>query len=307
MKKLYLLLTAVFILSCQTPQPITDTNKQSLTPIPQPQESSPPTISVSPSFNPPKIKAPEIPKETIPTTFKQKTPTGHKKHTFESMIIELRKTVAKNPQNKNAKLKLAALYILNENFAEAEKILAQINNPKDDFVVLLKAYVLEKLGVHQDAEQLLQSVLDRWLSKSGIKITNIVLCETIINTGNYKPHPTCELAPGEPARVHITVSGFKMQKLLKSWEMFLRYNWELFNSRGEKIVIKRWQNASERDKTDRIKFSEKKREFSQYFRLPMPRNLPMGKYKIRVTVEDIFTGKKSYGEVELQILEDFGN
>ena len=47
-----------------------------------------------------------------------------------------------------------------------------------------------------------------------------------------------------------------------------------------------WERARPSDKQDVVTFQGPVREFYQSFRLPLPSNLPLGDYRIKVTITD---------------------
>jgi hypothetical protein len=198
--------------------------------------------------------------------------------------------------------RLFMLYLLAERYIEAEKLLKGLE--ASDLIYLNSAYLYNILGEYRIAQERLKSVLQRWEGFEGISIQRLKLCEFVEGFGRYKEYPHGNrFKPGSTLLLYVEPRNFRLKREGEKWVLSLGYNWELIDKDGNRIEITSWENAPRRDKFDHIEFLCRVKEFFQTFRLPLPKNLPMGRYKLRCTVKDLNTGKSAHASLEIQITE----
>lgn len=112
------------------------------------------------------------------------------------------------------------------------------------------------------------------------------LCESVKGYREYNPHATGLLRPGGRAVVYMEPRGFRVTSEGSNFILRLRYDWKLYTEEGKEIPVRAWLECSPNDRFDQRTSPNPIREFHQQFRLPLPKSLQPGKYRIRITVEN---------------------
>lgn len=258
--------------------------------------------------NNPHIKDP--PFSDLPFTKKDTTDNKHVeviKNEHESDLssaLEFQKNVvAKNPTVIEKK-RLALLYLAEGKLLEAEKIMSIINDPNEKLLKFIWPMVLNELGEFKQAQEKLYLLADELPSSKVIKIERTELCRRIQGFRRYELYGEGgKIKPGGAALIYLEVKNFTSQKSGDANIMHLKYDWELFDDRDRKILVTAWDKADQKHKEDRIETRGITREFYQSFRLPLPKNLATGNYKIKISVEDASSGKSDSTFVPIYVTD----
>ena len=226
-----------------------------------------------------------------------------KDYTFDDIISLQKRIVADKPNSEAERKKLAMLYILSEHFIEAEEILSKLNS-KDELIDVNIAYLYNILGEHKTAENRLRKVLDGWEKAGSISVEKVELCESVSGYRQYKPYGRDNsIKPGSPILLYVEPKNFQLNKEGDKYIMHLKYNWELYNDRGQIMKVSIWDSVDPRVREETVEFRDITKEFHQTFRLPLPKNLSMGKYAVKVTVEDVNSGKSASNSIDINITD----
>jgi hypothetical protein len=222
---------------------------------------------------------------------------------FEHLLKFQQEIVNERPGNTEELKRLGILYLLAHKYEKAEGILTKIEK-RDEFLQLIIAYLYNVLGEHRIARNRLAKILNRWRRWDGICIDRVVLCSAIKGFRNYQVYPDNRFKPGQTILIYVEPRDFMLKNEGQKYTLHLRYNWELFDKDGCKLKITKWEEASSQDKEDLKEFSGPITEFHQNFALPLPKNIAMGKYTLRVTVKDIHSGKLAERSIEIYVTDN---
>lgn len=225
--------------------------------------------------------------------------------TFDDVIELQKKIVAQNPNSEDEKKRLAMLYLLKKRFIDAEDLLSGLKDKEEDELIkVISAYLYNILGEHREARGVLETIVEKWQEQEGVYISKVEVCKSITSFKRYEPCGGSNLIkPGSRILLYVEPKNFEFKEEGNQYLLSLNYNWELFDKNGELVRLPKWENAPQGAREDRVKFNEKIKEFHQSFSLPLPKNLPMGKYKVKVTVEDANSEKKASSQVEIYVTD----
>lgn len=202
-------------------------------------------------------------------------------------VLDLQKrVVAEKPVDDIEKMKLAALQALNRSYADAEGVLTGLRNRSHPLLPFLEAYLFRMLGEHTAASVRMDRIRQDAMLIEGFKIEKHELCSRISGFRRYESNAGGQVAPGGVALLYIEPKNFALKLENGKHRLWLRYDWHLYNDRMEEIPVPEWQSARPADREDALAFEGPVQEFYQSFRLPLPVNLPIGEYRIKLTVED---------------------
>ena len=287
-------LLAILALSCKTP-PMSKENPPALVPAPGPGPTQiskggeragpvPEKDVVAPFDSAAKFKGqgehrnPEVgasKAEPVPDLFP------------EDPILEAQKRrVGERPNDTVEHLKLAMLYALNKQYPEAEGVLTGLPHRSHSSVPYFEAWNLRMLGEHKAANDRIEQILQERKTFEGFKIERAVLCDRVTGYRKYSPHPDQEILPGGVALLYVEPGNFSLQRENGAYRLWLEYDWKLYTDLMVEISVPAWEKAGPSNRQDLATYQEPVREFHQSFALPLPENLAVGEYRIKVTVKD---------------------
>ncbi len=287
-------LLAILALSCKTP-PVTKENPPApvRAPGPGPTQISkgekmagpvPEKDVVAPFDTAPKIKGQEDPRNPVEGASKTDPLTVQFR---EDPILEAQKRrVGERPNDTVEHLKLAMLYALNKQYPEAEGVLTGLPHRSHSSVPYFEAWNLRMLGEHKAANDRIEQILQERMTFEGFKIERAVLCDRVTGYRKYRPHPDQEILPGGVALLYVEPGNFSLQRENGAYKLWLEYDWKLYTDLMKEIPVPAWEKAGPRNRQDLTTYQEPVREFHQSFALPLPQNLAVGEYRIKVTVKD---------------------
>jgi hypothetical protein len=260
---------------------------------------------------PPKVVTPQPPlnlkPDVIPTRVVE-TPVYKPITSFDEIIEFQKREVAKasgTEKEERERHKLFILYILAERFIDAESLLQGFKTQESaEFIYINSAYLYNILGEHKLARERLKAILERWEKPEGIYVEKIELCEFVEGFRRYKKYTGGnKFKPGATLLIYIEPKNFTLKKAGNNFIMHLNYDWELVDEKDKSIEITKWKDAPARDKTDVLEFHDDVKEFFQTFRLPLPQNLPIGRYKLKFILKDVNADKSATAYTDIEIVD----
>ena len=167
----------------------------------------------------------------------------------------------------------------------------------------LEFYLRRQLGDHREATKLLDEFNAEEKRATGFVIDRAELCTQVKRYREYVRAESDRIAPGGAVLLYVEPRNFALQQDQDRFILHLEYRWELFDDRSREVPVAAWQRARRSDREDRVVYAGPVKEFYQSFRLPLPRNLAMGVYRIKVTVTDVASGKSDRVYVPITISE----
>lgn len=221
--------------------------------------------------------------------------------TFADVVRLQKAVVANNRASEVERGRLAVLHLLAQELLASEEALDTLKLPMDPFLDLASFYLSDNLGEHKEAEDRLNKFMDQRRTQKGLTIDRGLLCESVKGYRQYVPSPTSMLRAGSVALVYIELHDFTLQKNQDRYTMHLRFLWELLDEKGNPMAVEWMQKVRPEEREMVAEFNDTVYQYHQNFKFPLPQNLPMGKYAIKITAEDVSSGKKASTDVEFHI------
>ncbi len=207
-------------------------------------------------------------------------------------VIKLQKEIAaRHPTSDDDKLRLAALYASNGRLEEAERALSGLRPSSNKMAPYILYFVYRQLGDHKEAGKLLDQFNEEERQAVGFVIGRAELCSRVKRYREYVPAEGDRVSPGGVVLLYVEPRNFTLQRNQDKYILHLRYEWKLYDDRSNEQVVPAWENAPVSDREDRNIYNGPVNEFYQSFKLPLPANLAMGHYRVKVTVTDVHAGK----------------
>jgi hypothetical protein len=207
-------------------------------------------------------------------------------------VLRLQKEIsARNPASEEEKVRLAFLLASAGQVEEAEAVLATARTRADKLHPYLLFYLRKELGDHQEASKLLIDFVDADRRATGFIIERAELCSQIRRYRDYTAALTDRVPPGGVVLLYVEPRNFTLKRDQERYILHLEYEWRLYDDRSAEVSVPSWENAPKSEREDRNYYRGPVDEFHQSFRLPLPANLAMGHYRVKVTVRDAHTGQ----------------
>ena len=199
--------------------------------------------------------------------------------------------VAKHPASDEEKLRLAVLHAVDGDYEKAELVFSRIRSEENRFKPYFEFFLRIALGDHQEARKLLAGFKETDRVVVGFVIERAVLCSRVRRFRDYAAASSDHVRPGGYVLLYVEPRNFTLKGNQDRYILHLKYEWELFDDRSRKQAVPAWEKARPADREDRVTYAGPVTEFYQSFKLPLPRNLAMGHYRVKVTVTDAHSGK----------------
>jgi len=217
-------------------------------------------------------------------------------------LLKLQKEIAgRNPASDDEKLRLALLYATAGNLEEAERVLSSVRSRSNKLVPYVDFYIRRQLGDHKEAAKLLALFNDEERLATGFVIERAQLCTAIRRYRDYTPAESDRVKPGGVVLLYVEPRNFALQRNQDKHILHLKYEWKLYDDRSTEVQVPVWEKARLEDCEDRLTTNGPVTEFYQSFKLPLPENLAMGHYRVKVTVTDAHSGKSDRVYVPLYV------
>jgi hypothetical protein len=124
---------------------------------------------------------------------------------------------------------------------------------------------------------------------SKLEVRNLVFCERVDHFGWYSEFPRKEFQPKQQVILYAEVDNFAAeQKGPAGYETELQGSYEILDSSGQIVASRQLQLDKEICRNYR-------RDYFLAYRIYMPDNLPPGRYRLELTVEDLKARSKYQG------------
>ena len=216
---------------------------------------------------------------------------GRREPQFDEVLKLQREIVARNPSNDQEQFRLAVLHATGGNFEEAERILSGLKFRSLKLQPYIEFPLKIILGDYKAAGVLLERFNEEERQRTGFFLERAELCSRVKRFRDFVLAESDRVAPGGVVLIYIEPRNFTLKRAQDRYILHLRYDWQLYDDRSTELVVPAWQGAPQEDREDRTQFNGPVSEFFQSFKLPLPNNLAMGQYRVKVTVTDVNTGQ----------------
>lgn len=261
-----------------------------------------PPARPAPEPAPATVQEPE-PKKPAPGVVATSAEVPPKRDPTAEDVLKLQKEiVARRPASDDEKLRLALLQASVGNLEEAERVLSTLKLRSNRMLPYVELYVRRQLGDHQEAGALLARLQEDERAVVGFGIERAELVTRVRRYRDYVPAEGDRVAPGGEVHLYVEPRNFAAQRAGERQTFHLRYEWKLLDDRGSAQPVPAWDEAPADAREDRVTSNGPVAEFYQSFRLPLPANLAAGRYKVRITVTDVVSGKSARQDVPITVL-----
>jgi hypothetical protein len=210
---------------------------------------------------------------------------------YDELLRLQKEILGRNPSSDDEKLRLALLYASAGKLEEAEQSLSTVKSRANKLVPYVEFYLRRQLGDHKEASKLLSVFNDEERLATGFVIERAELCTQIRRFRDFTPAEGDRVRPGGVILLYVEPRNFTLQRNQDKHILHLKYEWKLYDDRSTELQVPAWEQASLEEREDRLTVNGPVSEFYQSFKLPLPANLAMGHYRIKVTVTDAHSGK----------------
>lgn len=233
---------------------------------------------------------------------KAEVPAPKREPTYND-VLQLQKDVsARQPSSDEERLRLVLLHASSGNFEEAERILSTVRSKQNKLTPYVEFFLRRQLGDHKEAGKLLAQLNDEERAVTGFVIERAELVTRVRRFRDYTPAEHDRVAPGAEVHLYVEPRNFALQRSGDKHTFHLRYEWKLFDDRSQEQPVPAWDRATTDEREDRITLNGAATEFYQSFRLPLPANLAAGRYRVRITVTDVVSGKTDKASVPIYVM-----
>jgi hypothetical protein len=146
------------------------------------------------------------------------------------------------------------------------------------------------------AAEHLRQAADHLGQISGLAIKKLHFCTEVKGYGTFSPFPQDEFRLGQEVLLYCEVENFRSTLNDKGYHTALKARYEVFDSSGTRVAEKELGLKEEHCQNRRRDF------FVPYF-LWVPKQVPPGKYKLKLTIEDVHAGETAESTIEFGIKE----
>src|SRR5688572_2290725 len=204
--------------------------------------------------------------------------------TFQEVLRLQREVVARASAVDEDRLRLALLLATAGEMEEAERILSAMKGPGGKLAPYLDLFLKRQLGDHREASKALALLNEEERRATGFVIERAELCARVRRFRDYAAAESDRVAPGGMALLYVEPRNFATRAEGERHALHLKYEWKLFDDRSVEVPVPAWDGADQGQKEDRLTTAGPIHEFYQSFKLPLPANLAVGPYRIKVTV-----------------------
>ena len=140
----------------------------------------------------------------------------------------------------------------------------------------------------------LRQAADRLAEYGGLVVKNLHFCTEVKGYGSFVTFQSDEFRLGQEVLLYCEVENFKSELREKGYHTALKARYEVFNASGERVADKDLGLKDEHCQNRRRDF------FVPYF-IWMPKQVPPGKYQLKLTLEDVHAGQTAEATIEFEI------
>jgi hypothetical protein len=226
----------------------------------------------------------------------------------DTLEAKLLKQVHDNPRDVAAQLDYELYSMLKDDSSPQLASLSMLPNEDKELVAALVDGVSNfRSAVRQDNNMLLSKKImpildmaDRVRTEAELSLPTVALCKRVVGYGNYDPINPASFPAGQanPMIVYCEVANFASQMNDQQlWETRLRQEVTLFTETGLPV----WHEKS-REVVDDCR--NRRHDFFVYDLVKLPANLSIGRYVLKITVEDRTANRVREATVPLEIVAD---
>jgi hypothetical protein len=232
--------------------------------------------------------------------------SANKPNNLDALGDRLHKRLVQNPRDIANQFDMDLYGILNDDpGAELASVSAMSDDDAELVSTLVDGLTLFRSVIRQDGNLLatqkmkpLLEMADRLRAQADLTVPTVELCSRVEAYGKYTPISPARFPAGRdnPAIVYCEVENFlPKQNPQGNWQTKLTEQVMLFTDQGMLV----WSDT-ERQVTDECR--RRRHDFFAYNVIHLPANLPMGRYNLKVSIEDKNANHVAESSVPLKIV-----
>jgi hypothetical protein len=140
----------------------------------------------------------------------------------------------------------------------------------------------------------LRQAAERLGEIGGLAVKNLHFCTEVKGYGSFVSFPQDEFRLGQEVLLYCELENFHSKLTDKGYHTALKARYQVFDSSGNRVAEKDLGTKDEHCQNRRRDF------FVPYF-LWMPKQIPSGKYQLKLTLEDVHAGQTAEATIEFGI------
>jgi hypothetical protein len=140
----------------------------------------------------------------------------------------------------------------------------------------------------------LRQAAERLGEIGGLAVKNLHFCTEVKGYGSFVRFPQDEFRPGQEVLLYCEVENFHSKLTEKGYHTALKARYQVFDATGNRVAEKDLGLKDEQCQNRRRDF------FVPYF-LWTPKQVPSGKYQLKITLEDVHAGQTAEASIEFSI------
>jgi len=255
----------------------------------------------------PQSKRPATPKNAVVAASYNAPASGDWQDQVESAARKLAAKTADSPHSPEEiarQVRLRMLYLLAGRRDDALQPIPAMAAPMQDFwkkqfYALWKS--LDTQGVADGPRRAAETkqILDEAVAKLGesapLEVCGLALCKSIDGYGCIAAFEKDEFTPGQEILLYAEVKNFTSEQTAKGYHTTLRSSWQIFDSRGQRVV--------EHDCPETEEYCRNVRhDFFVGIRIVLPeKHIYPGRHTLQLTIEDLKSRKLGQASIPLTI------
>jgi hypothetical protein len=199
-------------------------------------------------------------------------------------------------------IKLRHLMVLSGDVDSAVKKIEGMSESEQEFLrhQLLGLWTMVDPGGHPVASrrittalpQLTQATQFAAAATDSLEVRSVSFCTEIESYGQIKPFKSNRFDAGQQVILYCEIENFSAKESGDSYVTEMQGSYDIFNADNQKVV-------SQLLPVDRQVSSNYLRDYYIAYQMHLPKQLPPGKYRLQLTMEDV--GGKKYGQSSIDL------
>ena len=145
-----------------------------------------------------------------------------------------------------------------------------------------------------ETKRILSEALGRLGETAPLVVRNLAFCTSVQSYGSIEPFKKAEFAPEQPVLLYAEVENFSSVPTAKGFRTSLKIDYQIFDSRGQRIADHEFTPIEEVCQNVR-------RDFFVRFQLNLPKRIYPGHHTLQLTVEDTASHKVGQSTIDFAV------
>jgi len=144
----------------------------------------------------------------------------------------------------------------------------------------------------------LREAVDHLAGQSSLEVRNLAFCTQVFSFGLYEKFEDYQFRSNQPVLLYMEVDNFvaKQGQHGAGYETALQGGYQIFDAQGRRVADYQFDVAKET-------CANRRRDFFIRYPLHIPKDIPHGKYTLKLTMEDLYANKFGQSAISFSIVE----